>query len=416
VNVNASTHPGAVTRRVWLASSAVASILSVLVLLLLVAAVILSILTHQFGWSDLPQMVLLFIPFAGVGAVVARRQPRNPIGWILLAIVLALLASGVLGQYAVLHYRLGYRGLPLARVAVFLAAGWVWLIVLLPLAVAFFPDGRLPSPRWRWVLRAYLVLCAVFLARIGWQDFNGVAARHIEVDSSGELAVFGDSSDSSPGVLLNLLLALYAALCVAWLIGQVVRYRRATGDYRQQLKWLLSGSAICLVSLLLALSLGGSQSAFLRAVGGAAFLGVVALPIAIGVAILRYRLYEIDRLVSRTLSYAILTGLLVGIYLAVVTLTTRALPLSSPVGVAASTLAAAALFNPLRRRVQRVVDRRFNRARYDAEATVAAFTARLQGAVDLDTVRDELLQVAGRAVEPSRASLWVRPPNSSPRA
>jgi hypothetical protein len=140
------------------------------------------------------------------------------------------------------------------------------------------------------------------------------------------------------------------------------------------------------------------------------------LPIGIGVAILKYRLYEIDRLVSRTLSYAILTGLLVGVYLLCVTLTTRALPLSSPVGVAASTLAAAALFSPLRRRIQRIVDRRFNRARYDAESTVVAFTIRLQDAVDLDTVRNELLHVVGRAVEPSRASLWIRPPGSGPRA
>ena len=119
-------------------------------------------------------------------------------------------------------------------------------------------------------------------------------------------------------------------------------------------------------------------------------IGNVALPVSMGVAILKFRMYEIDRLISRTLSYAIVTGLLAGVFIAVVTLTTGVLPFSSPVGVAASTLAAAALFNPLRRRVQRLVDRRFNRARYDAEATVAAFTTRLRDAVDLETVRNEL--------------------------
>jgi hypothetical protein len=137
---------------------------------------------------------------------------------------------------------------------------------------------------------------------------------------------------------------------------------------------------------------------------------LIALPVAIGVGILKYRLYEIDRLISRTLSYAILTGLLVGVFIGIVVLATDVLPFSSPVAVAASTLAAAALFNPLRLRIQRLVDRRFNRARYDAEAIVGAFTLRLRDAVDLDTVRGELLQAVTRAVQPAHASVWIRPP------
>ena len=138
------------------------------------------------------------------------------------------------------------------------------------------------------------------------------------------------------------------------------------------------------------------------------FFGIVALPVSIGVAILKYRLYEIDRFISRTLSYAIVTGLVVGVYVGVVTLVTKGLGFSSPIAVAASTLAAVALFNPLRVRIQRVVDRRFNRARYDADATVAAFTGRLRDAVDLETVRRELLEVVNRAVEPAHASVWIR--------
>jgi hypothetical protein len=137
-------------------------------------------------------------------------------------------------------------------------------------------------------------------------------------------------------------------------------------------------------------------------------LGVAALPVSIGAGIMRYRLYEIDRLISRTLSYTIVTGTLVGVFVGLVLLTTRVLPFSSPVGVAASTLAAAALFNPLRRRVQRLVDRRFNRARYDAEATVASFSARLRDAVQVDVVRDDLLGVVAHALEPAHLSLWIR--------
>ncbi len=128
----------------------------------------------------------------------------------------------------------------------------------------------------------------------------------------------------------------------------------------------------------------------------------------VGIAILKYRLFEIDRLVSRTLSYAIITGLLVGVYVGLIALTTRALPLSSPIGVAASTLAAAALFTPLRRWVQRIVDRRFNRAHYDAEATVAAFSSGLRDAVDLDRVQRDLVAVVHLSMQPSHVSIWLR--------
>jgi hypothetical protein len=207
---------------------------------------------------------------------------------------------------------------------------------------------------------------------------------------------------------------LYVAFCVACVGRQIVSYRRSSGEYRQQLKWLLSGGAISIAGLLLAMSISNSSLLVLRVVGFVSFLSVIALPVGIGVGILKYRLYDIDRLISRTLSYAILTGLLVGVFVGIVVLTTDVLPFSSPVGVAASTLAAAALFNPLRLRVQRLVDRRFNRARYDAEAIVAAFTLRLRDAVDLDTIRNELLHAVDGAVQPAHASVWLRPPGLRP--
>ena len=136
-------------------------------------------------------------------------------------------------------------------------------------------------------------------------------------------------------------------------------------------------------------------------------VGAAALPVSIGIAILKYRLYDIDRIISRTLAYAIVTGLLLGLYAGLVLLATRILSFHTPVAVAASTLAAAALFNPLRRRVQRAVDRRFNRARYDADQTVTAFAAQLKDAVDLDSVRDDLAQVVSRALEPAHLSVWI---------
>jgi hypothetical protein len=131
------------------------------------------------------------------------------------------------------------------------------------------------------------------------------------------------------------------------------------------------------------------------------------IPAAVGIAILKYRLYDIDRIISRTLAYAIVTGLLIGLYAGLVLLATQVLRLHTPVAVAAATLAAAALFNPLRRRVQRMVDRRFNRVRYDADQMVAAFAARLQGAIDLDALRTDLLAVVNRAVEPAHISVWI---------
>ena len=136
-------------------------------------------------------------------------------------------------------------------------------------------------------------------------------------------------------------------------------------------------------------------------------VGIAALPVCIGVAILRYRLYDIDRIISRTLAYAIVTGLLVGVYAGLVLLATHVLSVSTPVAVAAATLAAAALFNPLRRRVQRTVDRRFNRARYNADSIVEAFAAQLKGAVDLDTVRNDLAGAVHQALEPAHVSVWI---------
>ena len=203
---------------------------------------------------------------------------------------------------------------------------------------------------------------------------------------------------------------LVAPIWISTLVRQVVRYRRSSGLERLQLKWLVAGGAGSLTAIVFFVAGGGSGNSALSDVLSTIFGTLfAALPVSMGIAILRYRLYELDRLISRTLSYAILTAILVGIFIALIALTTNTLALSGRVGVAASTLAAAALFNPLRIRVQRGVDRRFNRARYDAEATVAAFTARLRDAVEIDAIRADLLGAVNRAVEPTYASVWIKP-------
>jgi hypothetical protein len=380
---------------------------------MLAAAFPVAYLAHKLTFSNVGSTLAFLIGFAVVGFVVARRQPRNPVGWLLLAFALLLLADDDGGSWAELAYKF-HDHLPLSGLGVFLQLSWAPAIVLLPLAILLFPDGRLPSWRWRAPLLLYLGGGAFYLAvlyAIAADTLLHHAVRFTHTNSdlyavdhpAGRWAWFS----TAEAVLLPL-------LGIAWLsfvVRQVVEYRRSTGVHRQQLKWLMAGAAVCLAAglfIFLGATFDPNPSPGVNALAGIVSFGILALPTAIGVGILRYRLYEIDRLISRTLSYTIVTGTLVGVFVGLVLLTTRVLPFSSPVGVAASTLAAAALFNPLRRRVQRLVDRRFNRARYDAEATVASFSARLRDAVQVDVVRDDLLGVVAHALEPAHLSLWIR--------
>lgn len=403
MTVDVARGAAAVPLRFRWASARMALVVGLAGVTLLVAAVPLDLASHQFSQS------VLMAPFGIVGFIIARRHPRNSIGWILLAAAITFIFSNEAGQYALLYYRLGHVGLPLPRLAVFLAAGWVWMVVLLPLPIALFPDGRLPAA-WRRVLGIYVVDSSIIIALIGAQDIAGVLATNISVGSSGALAVFdGTHRGWEETVEHAVLVPVYVVIAVAWVVRQVLAYRSSTGDRRAQLKWLISGGAVALLGLVLTVAIDNSPSPVLRGVATAGFGGVAALPVSIGVGVLKYRLYEIDRLISRTVSYAILTGLLIGAYVGMIALTTKLVPLSSSVGVAASTLVAVGLFTPVRRRVQHRVDRRFNRARYDTDAMVAAFTGRLRDAVELDAVRGDLLTVVNTAVEPSQASLWIRP-------
>jgi hypothetical protein len=402
--------------RFRLASPRTASFLGAVAVLLLTVGVALTILTHDLRTSNNGFDLPIVIGFAVVGVVVGRREPRNAVGWILLSVAVVVLIQDDAQLYAVLDYRVHDGALPFGRVDLF----WVDSYTVLPMLLGFpaillFPDGRLPAERWRRLLRAYVVAAVLFmLAQIVAQASIPIGAHPAVNIQGNDVASQNPSGFANDVEFVAWLAALvFVVFWVSFVGHQAAEWRRSTGERREQLKWLMSGAALCVIGAIVVILSSNGNSTLAKITSDLASLAIVALPVSFGVAILKYRLYDIDRLISRTLSYAIITGLLAGVFIGIVVLATHVLPFSSPVGVAASTLTAAALFNPLRRRVQHGVDRRFNRARYDAEAIVTAFTMRLRDAVDLDTVRGELLSAVDRAVEPAHASVWLRPPNSA---
>jgi hypothetical protein len=392
-----------------LASPKMATVVGVATLLLYVAGVPLAIATSDqlSGVFALFAVFALLLPFGVVGLLIARRQPSNPIGWIMLALPGAITVSLNASSYSVFAFRMGHPGLPLARLAVALTQCWIALPMLLPLPVLLFPTGRVPSRRWRVTLWVYLAVCVTLVIGFATKDVAAFTDKTVHVDSSGELVTLGGSGKTN--AVVPVLFLVFVLISLSWVVRQIVVYRRATGDLREQLKWLMSGGAIAIIGFGQAVLFGNSSNAIVRALSFVGFLGFLAVPIALGVGILKYRLYDIDRIISRAVAYATVTGLLIGVYVAMIALTTRVIPLSSSVGVAASTLAAVGLFTPLRRRVQQRVDRRFNRANYDSAAMVSAFTSRLRDAVQLETVRTDLLTMVNAAVEPAHVALWIRP-------
>ncbi len=391
-------------RRFFRASPATcAAVLGGLLAVSTVAMLPLTLLAHQV-FGGLVALVV-GVPCAGVGVIVARRQPRNPIGWLFLVIAACLILATDGMDYALLAYRSG-RHLPLGPAALVLDQLWGPGLELLIIVVLLFPDGRLSSRFWRWALRAFWVVYTGQLAALAVATGGALAERPVRVDAAGGLSAVDNPVGWFHAVQnpSSLVLVVFA---VCFIGRQVLSWRRSSSDRRQQLKWMAGGAAVTVVCAFLAVSVGSSGATLLDLVAGLAWFGFAALPVSIGVGILRYRLYDIDRIISRTLAYAIVTGLLVGVYAGLVLLATQVFKFHSTVAVAASTLAAAALFNPLRLRVQRSVDRRFNRARYDADQTVAAFAVRLNDAVNLHSVRDDLAAVVHKALEPAHVSVWI---------
>jgi hypothetical protein len=378
--------------------------LGALILVLVALDVLLGYAAHG-GGAGLWFVALLI---AVLGLVIARRQPANPLGWLLMGFSVWVALYDLAGGYAVLDYHLHHGDLPLGPAAALIASElWIVMFLALPLVVLLFPDGRLPS-RWRMVLWGYLAICALLIAALLGFGAWDMAGTPIVVTGKGQL-VNNPGPSGAAGIAFVILLAAVPVFWALFVARQVLSWRRATGERRAQLKWLMAGSAVTVAGLAGGVLFGTTSSGALATVLSNVSLafGVFSLPVSICIGILKYHLYDIDRIISRTLAYAIVTGLLVGGYAGLVLLATRVLSFHTPVVVAASTLAAAALFNPLRRRVQRAVDRRFNRAQYDADRTIAAFAARLQDAVDLDSVRDDLAGTVHQALEPAQVSVWI---------
>ena len=386
---------------------ALAVALGVLTLGVGLSTVALSDLIHQAGPGGPAAGWLLtaavMVPAAALGTLLAARRPHNPLGWLLLAIF--VMAVAPVNQFAVLDYRMHHGTLPLGWLAVIIGEMWPVFLFLIAVLLWLFPDGRLPAGRWRPTAIIALVAGALLALAASGSGVAAAAGHDIRVNAVGSLL-----TDQSGiwNILHSALFIAVAASWLTWLAVQVPRYRHATGERRQQLKWLYSGAAVLVISVFAGALASGSSSSTANLVSNLITpLGFLAFAACFAVAVLKYRLYEIDRIISRVISYAIITAVLAGTFAGLVLLATVVLSFKSSVAVAAATLAAAALFNPLRKRVQHAVDRRFNRARYNADQAVAAFAARLKDAVDLESVRDDLAGVVNQTLEPAHVSVWI---------
>jgi MFS family permease len=360
-----------------------------------VALGVIGILNDAAGQTD-PVSILMFgcvvVAFAVMGALLVRRVPTNRLGALLLAVATAQIAAIGALTYATVGAASvpSWPGVALAASlgdAAYIAP-WVIALVGVPLV---FPDGKLPSRRFRWV---------------AWITAAGMVALLV-----------GSAASLIPGLadLAFVVSVLALVTSVVGLGGAVVaiwtRFRRGNRVQRQQVKWLLAVAAVAILSFPFAVYFGQSESAIALAFWLIAFLAYVALPVAIAIAVLRYHLYDIDRIISRTIGYAVVTVTLAATFGGAILLfqaLLAGLTGDSTLAIAASTLVVAALFQPLRRRVQGVVDRRFNRARYDAERTLTAFGDQLRGDVDLTSLGADVLAVVGQTLAPTTVGLWIR--------
>jgi len=357
--------------------------------------------------------VLAILPAVTVGTILVTRLPANRIGWLLLVGGLLFAVSGGVTGLADFGLNVHPGSVP---GAVWLAwlSGWIGLPYIV-LAVAYlpllFPTGQLPSRRWRPVAVTGAVAMVVGSAQSAFTAFTpGTYPPTVR----NPLAVGGSVGDllSLAGTVTVIVIIAAVFLAMASL---VVRYRRAVGVERQQLKWFAAVVAIAGPALAIAILTSGDTSGIIAAISGAtwviALISLALLPVAVGIAILRYRLYEIDRLISRTIGWVVVSGVLVAVFVVVILVIQAALSSvtsSNTLAVAVSTLVVFALFQPLRRRIQTRVDRRFNRSRYDAERVVESFAGRLRDEIDLGQLTTEITAAVNHTVQPVSVSLWLR--------
>ena len=364
----------------------------------------------QFVFPDVAIPVLAVVSSVTVGAVVAARRPAHPVGWLLLGIALSLTGTAATAQYFVYGLLVRPGALPAARYAVlYQPATTFTALTLIGFVLLLTPTGSLPSPRWRWLARVMVVTPVVLVLVVSLVG-GPVDPRYQALGGPFDLR-------GLDGVLVaanRTALAVTVVGLVAAAVSLVGRFRHARGVERLQLRWVALAAVLVglgAVGVLFSLAVGGSaaEALFTLAVGCC----LVVPPVATGAAILRYRLYDLDRIVSRTLGYGLLTLVLGGGYALVVLGLGQLLGRDSPLVVAGATLAVAALFQPARRRIQAAVDRRFNRRRHDTAERIAAFGDRLHQQVDLDTLTVELLAVVDQTMQPTQVSLWLRPSGSA---
>jgi hypothetical protein len=372
-------------------------------------------LSRQAGRPDLAALVpgsivgpiLAVLGAATVGAVLASRRPRHPVGWLLLGFAMSLTASGVISSYVTYGLMARPGALPAAAtVARYYPATGSAALALLSLVLLLTPTGSLPSARWRWW--AWITAATPGALVLVVLVVPGRLDPQLLLTSSP----FSDRALGGVLLVATRVALVVTALAVAVAAGSlVVRFRRAQGVERQQLRWVALAAAVMVLAGPVVLVPVVLESPSL--VDWVSAVWVVVLPVAVGAAVLRYRLYDLDRIISRTLAYGLLTLLLGGGYAGVVLGLGQLLGRDSPLVVATATLAVAAAFQPARRRIQAVVDRRFDRRRYDAARTIQAFSARLRQQVDLDTLTGELLAVVEDTMQPTQVSLWLRPSDTA---
>lgn len=353
----------------------------------------------EVDWGFRGYPVLLVVPFATVGAVVASRRPENPIGWLFCVVGLFSGAQFFVEEFAVYaSLRPGLESI--GRVAEWMGH-WLWLpgAALIAISVLLFPDGKFLSPGWRWVRS--VVAGGLVLSILGF-GFGSPKELGLTGDNPFEIESLSPASGAVMGIGMAILLVgfILAAASI------VVRMKRARGDERQQLKWLVLGAAMLPVGNIIA---SAPLPSMVQNLGACA---LALFPVGAGIAVMKYRLYEIDVVINRALVYGTLTALLAITYLAIVVVLQGAFAAvteGSDLAVAGSTLAVAALFSPFRRFVQSFIDHRFYRRKYDAVATLGAFAGRLRDEVDLETLTAELGSVIGATMQPAHVSVWLRP-------
>jgi hypothetical protein len=358
--------------------------------------------------------LLWYLPNAAVGTLLAIRRPRTSIGWLLLALAWVTVGSAFPLDATPDQFTSGAIGLPAQILAVLLSACGIFAFVLYASVMFVFPSGRLPAGRWGTFARIGLpvAILAAVVALFGPTVNVNLSAYPSGVTVPNPFAVgpelpVWDLLASGTSFVIQLVVMFGAGISLVW------RFRRASGIERLQLRWIGAAAAAVVLAVLLGLVVGSLAPALAEAgvVWIPAIFAFAGIPVTIGIAVLRYRLYEIDRIISRTIGWAITTGLVVAVFAGlIVGLQALLAPIvrESTLAVAASTLVAAALVQPVRRRVQAVVDRRFNRSRYDAERTAAAFATRLRDEVELEAVADDLRVTVARSVHPTGSGLWLR--------